>query len=121
MTPTQALYNFWSGFGIPAFPSHSVPEEQSYPYLTYEISLAQYGDPPVNIAVQLWYHTDSEAVPNEKVMEISARIGRGGIMIPCDGGGIWMTKGSPFCLHINDPEDRIVKLRQLNINLAYVI
>ena len=121
MTPTQALYKFWSSFGIPAFPTNAVPEVTAFPWLTYEISQAQFGDPKVNIAVQLWYRTESEAIPNAMVESISNKIGRGGYMLPCDGGGIWITKGAPFCLHINDPSDRLIKLRQLNVNLEYIL
>ena len=121
MTSTAALFSFWSSFGIPAFPALSVPEKQGFPYLTYEISDAQFGDPSVNIAVQVWYRTESEKTPNDKVREIDQRIGRGGVMLPCDGGGIWITKGSPFCLHIGDPTDRLIKLRQLNVNLEYIL
>lgn len=121
MTPTAALNKFWNGFEIPAYPVNSVPDKQTYPYMTYEVSLAEFGDPSVNIAVQIWYHTESEKIPNDKVREISDKIGRGGYMLPCDGGGIWITKGSPFCLHVSATSDRLLKLRQLNVNLAYIL
>lgn len=120
MTPEAAQLQFWSGFGIPAYIADSVDRNQKKPYLTYEVSNGEYGDLPRSIAVQIWYQTNSEKEPNDKVREISNKIGRGGCMVSCDGGGLWITKGSPFCLYITDPTDHTLKLRQLNINIEHI-
>ena len=36
MTPTAALYQFWSSFGITAYPSNRVPEDTAFPFITYD-------------------------------------------------------------------------------------
>lgn len=34
MTATEALYKFFSGFGLPAYPDTAVPQDTVMPYLT---------------------------------------------------------------------------------------
>lgn len=35
MTKNEAIYRFFSGFGLEAYPTSSVPEDVIFPYLTY--------------------------------------------------------------------------------------
>ena len=42
MTPTAALYQFWSSFGITAYPSNRVPEDTAFPFITYEPIIANW-------------------------------------------------------------------------------
>ena len=44
MTPTAALYQFWSSFGITAYPSNRVPEDTAFPFITYEPIIAKCDD-----------------------------------------------------------------------------
>lgn len=120
MTETQALYEFWNGFGLKAYPSTSVPEDTKFPWLTYEVQTAHFGSQPVNIAVNLWYHTDSEAIPNKKVKEISDEIGFGGVTIPCDTGVLWIKRGAPWCINLSDESDISIKRRQLNVTIEFL-
>ena len=71
MTPTAALYQFWSSFGITAYPSNRVPEDTAFPFITYEPIIANWwtGAAAASV-VNVWYHTESEAVPNKKANEI---------------------------------------------------
>ena len=96
MTPEAAVYTFLSSFGIPAYAASSVPDQATFPYLTYDLVLGEWGQPEVNMPVNVWYRTDSEALPNAKVREISQAIGMGGVTLPCDGGMLWVKKGSPW-------------------------
>ena len=69
MTKDEALYRFFSGFGIPAYPDTSVLNENGepdvvLPYLTYTPVFDAWGGEPVSLTVNLWYRTESEAVPN---------------------------------------------------------
>lgn len=120
MTETAALLNFFSGFGLDAYPNTAVPDNTLLPYLTYEVERSSLGKGEVYITVQLWYKTDSEAVPNAKVDEIAKAIGRGGNIIDCDSGAIWIKKGSPWCINANAENDNTIKLRQLNVTLEYL-
>jgi len=116
MTREAALYNFFSSFGLPAFLATQVPEVTNFPWLTYEGTGGNWDD-SVNIAVQLWYHTEGEAEPNAKVREISEAIGVGGKIINYDGGKMWLKRGTPWVLNIQDEADRSTKAKQLNITI----
>lgn len=120
MTKAAALKKFFSSFGISAYPSNAVPEETVFPWLTYEASFGYLEDGEIPIAVHLYYHTTSEAVPNEKVEEIGQAIGRGGTVIHCDDGAIWIKRGSPFCTPQTDADRPEIKHRYMNLTLEYL-
>lgn len=121
MTPEAAIYTFLSSFGIPAYASSSVPDQATFPYLTYDLVLGEWGQPEVNMPVNVWYRTDSEALPNAKVREISQAIGMGGVTLPCDGGMLWVKKGSPWAQAVTiEGEDEKVKRRYVNIDIEYL-
>lgn len=122
MTPEAAIYTFLSGFSIPAYASSSVPDQAEFPYITYDLVLGEWGEPEVNMPVNVWYRTDSEAIPNAKVREISQAIGMGGVTLPCDGGMLWVKKGSPWAQAMTvEGEDEKVKRRYININIEFLI
>lgn len=122
MTPEAAVYTFLSSFGIPAYAASSVPDQATFPYLTYDLVLGEWGQPEVNMPVNVWYRTDSEALPNAKVREISQAIGMGGVTLPCDGGMLWVKKGSPWAQAMTvEGEDEKVKRRYVNINIEFLI
>ena len=120
MTKTEALYKFFNSFGLTAYPSNSVPDDTVFPWLTYEPTIGNFGDEQLSITVNLWYHTDSEAIPNKKVDDISEAIGMGGVTVPYDDGMIWITRGTPFCQSLSDENDASIKRRMLNVNLEYL-
>lgn len=121
MTPEAAVYTFLSSFGIPAYAASSVPDQATFPYLTYDLVLGEWGQPEVNMPVNVWYRTDSEALPNAKVREIGERIGMGGVLLHCDGGALWVKKGSPWAQAVTvEGEDEKVKRRYVNINIEYL-
>lgn len=118
MTPEAAIYSFLSGFGIPAYASSSVPDKAPFPYITYDLVLGEWNSGEVNLPVNVWYRTESEAEPNAKVREIGAAIGMGGKLVPCDGGALWIKKGSPWAQAVTiEGEDEKVKRRYVNINI----
>ena len=121
MTPEAAIYSFLAGFSIPAYASASVPDQAEFPYITYDLVLGEWGEAEVNMPVNVWYRTDSEALPNAKVREIGERIGMGGVLLHCDGGYIWLKKGSPWAQAVRvEGEDEKVKRRYVNINIEYM-
>ena len=67
----------------------------------------------------MWFYTTSEAIPNAKVQELSDVIGYGGITIPCDGGFIWLKRGSPWCQSMRDESDPMIKRRYINVIAEY--
>lgn len=119
MTKGAALHSFFNSFGIPGHPDTSVPEDQELPYLTYTPVFDSWGS-SVSIAVNLWYRTTDDSIPNAKAMELSNRIGPCGVLISCDGGYIWINRGSPFCQGLQDDADKNVKRRYINVTADYL-
>lgn len=119
MTADKALYRFFSGFGVPAYPDTAVPDDTVMPYLTYSVALSGWEDSPAPLTVKLWYHTESEAAPTEKAGEIIRAIGLGGVQLPCQGGSVWLTMGQPQCVSFAHESDHFIKGRQLNVSAVY--
>ena len=115
MTREAALDAFFNSFGIKAFPATSEPRDTEFPWLTYETTSGNWGDDTSTIVVKLWFHTDSEAIPNAKVRQISESIGVGGKVISYTDGKVWLKRGTPWCNSIPDEADIAVKCKALNI------
>ena len=122
MTPEAAIFQFLSGFGIPAYASSSVPSDATFPYLTYDLIEGEWQGGEVNMPVNVWYRTESESEPNAKVREMFVAIGQGGRIVRCDGGMLWVKRGSPWMQAVTiEGEDEKVKRRYVNINVEYLI
>lgn len=119
MTANNALFQFFNGFGIPAYPVTSVPEDEEMPYITYPLSISYFDEVPVTLDVNIWYRSESEAVPTEKAMEIGDCI-KNGYILPIDGGYIHLHPGSPFMRAVAD-EDNSIKRRVLNITAEFFL
>lgn len=122
MTPEAAVYGFLSSFGIPAYASTSTPSDVEFPYLTYDLVVDGWTGGEVNMPVNIWGLTDSEAYMNSMVRTISNRLGIGGVTIPCDGGMLWFKKGSPWAQAVRvEGENEKIKRRYININIEYLL
>ena len=130
MRKDKALYNWFQQFGIPFYPTTalppavndtSVPKEErlSFPYGTYEPFFGYNGD-SVPIAVNLYYLTESEAVPNAKADEIGKAIGSGGVMVACDEGLMWIKRGTPFSQGLLDPDNHNIKRRYIQTIIDFI-
>lgn len=119
MTPAAAVYGFMAGFGIPAYAATSVPDDADFPYITYELSVDDFWGGEVAFAMDIWYRGDSEAGPNAKAREVSKALA-GCKCIPCDGGGIVLKKGSPFCQGMGDTADDKIKRRHINLTAEFI-
>lgn len=123
MTKASALYNFFSSFGIDAYEETLAPtgeEAPEFPYLTYQLITDSF-DNEVIIPVSLWYRSEASLLAlNTKTDEISQRIGRGGVFLDCDGGKIWIKRGSPFAQTMSDPEDNTIRRKYINITAEFL-
>ena len=118
MTPEAAICGWLGGFGVPAYAATSTPSGAAFPYITYDLVVGEWGGGEVNMPVNVWYRCESEAEPNAKVREISRALGIGGVTLPCDGGVLWLKKGSPWAQAVRvEGEDEKVKRRYVNINV----
>ena len=43
-----------------------------------------------------------------------------GATIPCDGGFIWLKRGSPWCQNLQDDTDQNIKRRYINVTAEYM-
>lgn len=120
MTKAAVLHQFFSSFGMTAYTATSVPDDAIFPYLTYEFITSAWEGGEVSLTVNLWFYTESEKIPNDKANELSAAIGLGGKVLPCDGGYIWLKRGSPWCQSLSDETSPAIKRRYINVTAEYL-
>lgn len=119
MTKAAAIYQFWNGFGMTAYEENSVPDDAAFPYITYQLVTDSF-DREVVATASLWYRSESWTAINAKVEEISQKISRGGKIISCDCGAIWLKRGQPFAQSIGDESDDLIKGKYLNITAEFM-
>ena len=119
MTKAAAIYQFWNSFGLTAYEENTVPTDAAFPYITYQlVTDSFYREEPVTAS--LWYRSESWTAINAKTEEISQKISRGGKIIPCDGGAIWLKRGQPFAQNMGDESDDLIKRKYLNIPAEFM-
>ena len=119
MTKAAAIYQFWSSFGLTAYEENTVPTDADFPYITYQLVTDSF-DREIPLTASIWYRSESWAGINAKTEEISQKIGRGGKVIPCDGGAIWLKRGQPFAQSMGDESDDLIKRKYLNITAEFM-
>ena len=119
MTKAAAIYQFWSGFGLTAYEENTVPTDASFPYITYQLVTDSF-DREIPLTASIWYRSESWAGINAKAEEISQTISRGGKIISCDGGAIWLKRGQPFAQSMGDESDNLIKRKYLNITAEFM-
>lgn len=120
MTKEQALHIFFNQFGIIGYRNTSVPDDTIFPFLTYDVPISSFEEEPVSITLNLYFYTDSEAVPDAKAEEIRQAIGMGGALLKCDGGAIWLKWGAPWCQSLVNDTNHNIKRRYINITAEYL-
>ena len=119
MTKAAAIYQFWNSFGLTAYEENTVPTDAAFPYITYQlVTDSFYREIP--LTASLWYRSESWTTINAKTEEISQKISRGGKIISCDGGTIWLKRGQPFAQNMGDESDNLIKRKYLNITAEYL-
>ena len=119
MTKAAAIYQFWNSFGLTAYEENSVPTDADFPYITYQLVTDSF-DREVPVTASLWYRSESWSAINAKTEEISQKISRGGKIIACDGGAIWLKRGQPFAQNMRDESDDLIKRKYLNITADFM-
>ena len=119
MTKAAAIYQFWSSFGLTAYEENTVPNDATFPYITYQLVTDSF-DREVQATASIWYRSESWTAINAKTEEISQKISRGGKIIPCDGGAIWLKRGQPFAQNMGDENDYLIKRKYLNITAEFI-
>lgn len=114
----KALYDFWSSFGLPAYPENNVPYTEDGvttvdpPYITYRIVRPDWRN-QVSTYARVWYKDTSFIDISNKVDEIESRIGEG-IMLSTDHGFLLLFKDLNFCQY-EPTEDTRMKVAYLSL------
>ena len=119
MTKAAAIYQFWNSFGLTAYEENTVPTDAAFPYITYQLVTDSF-DREIPLTASLWYRSESWTAINAKTEEISQKISRGGKIIACDGGAIWLKRGQPFAQSMSDESDNLIKRKYLNITAEFM-
>ena len=119
MTKAAAIYQFWNSFVLTAYEENTVPDGASFPYITYQLVTDSF-DREIPLTASLWYRSESWTGINAKTEEISQKISRGGKVIPCDGGAIWLKRGQPFAQNMGDESDDLIKRKYINITAEFM-
>jgi hypothetical protein len=115
----QAIQNFWSGFEWPAYDENSVPEDASYPRITYEVQTDSL-DNVILLSASLWDRSTSWEKVSKKADQIASEIVHmDPPTIRIAGGGLYISKGSPFASRMADEDDSIRRI-YLNINAEFL-
>ena len=119
MTKAAAIYQFWNSFGLTAYEENTVPTDATFPYITYQLVTDSF-EREIPLTASLWYRSESWAGINAKTEEISQTISRGGKIIACNGGAIWLKRGQPFAQSMGDESDDLIKRKYLNITAEFM-
>ena len=119
MTKAATIYKFWSGFGLTVYEENTVPEDATFPYITYQLVTDSF-DREVAATASLWYRSESWTAINAKTEEIARFIGGGGCLLDCDGGFIWLKRGTPFAQNMGDESDDLIKRKYINVTVEYM-
>ena len=119
MTKAAAIYQFWNIFGLTAYEENTVPTDAAFPYITYQLVTDSF-DREIQLTASLWYRSESWTAINAKTEEISQKISRGGKIISCDGGAIWLKRGQPFAQSMGDESDDLIKRIYINVIAEYL-
>ena len=119
MTKAAAIYQFWNIFGLTAYEENSVPDDADFPYITYQLVTDSFGR-EIPLTASIWYRSESWTAINAKTEEISQKISRGGKIISCDGGAIWLKRGQPFSQNMGDESDDLIKRKYLNVTAEFI-
>lgn len=116
MTKGKALQQYFESFGLTAYPVNAIPEDVTFPYLTYENVIGSRGS-SASPTVNLWYYSDSHLQINEKADQISKAIAEGD-SISCDDGAIYVYQRDAW--HpLSDENDPAIKRRYTNLTLIF--
>lgn len=121
-TKAATIYEFWNSFEMPAYEENSVPtgeDAPEFPYITYQLVTDSLGN-EVAMTASLWHRDTSWVEANAKTEEISQTIGRGGKILKCDNGRIWIKRGTPFAQNMGDESDELIKRKYLNLTAEFI-
>lgn len=126
MTKEEALFEFWSSFGLKAYEENAVPtgdRAPNFPYITYQVVTDSFGS-EVPMSASVWDRKrpgySATQANDKKADEISRSISRGGKILPYGGGAIWLKRGTNFAQSMGDDSDDMIRRKLLNITAEFI-
>lgn len=120
MDKSQAINAFWNSFGLHAYGENSVPDDATFPYITYSQATDSLGN-VVLLNASIWDRSSSWVTVSQKAEKIAQTLAEYGYYkMKLDNGYLWMVKGTPFAQRMSDPIDREIKRIYLNVNAEYL-
>jgi hypothetical protein len=119
MDKEQAIQNFWSQFGIPAYDENSVPDDLRYPFITYSVSTDMLDD-TVSLYGNIFYRSPSWKDITQKKEQIAEYIGAGGVAVKIDTGYVYFCQGTPFAQRMSEPGDDMVKRYYIQLQAEFL-
>lgn len=113
----KALKTYFSGFGLPAYSTDSVPDDVELPYITYLLTEPEWNQKATMYA-QVWQVSRSNSFILEKADEIVGDIGEGK-RIKINGGWLVIWLESPQVQVIVDNDVRSAYIN-LSINAYHM-
>lgn len=110
----KALYTFFSGFGIAAYTSETVPDDAQLPYLTYPLQEPPWDQKATFYATVYYRNATSNFESLAKADEITEAIGEGAL-IPCDGGFLVLRPETPLIQEL--PPNGDVRGAYINLSI----
>lgn len=117
----EALYTFFSSFGLPAYEEGRVPEygpdgaKIAPPYITVQLIAPAPGEQAPFYA-RVWYRDRSNTAINAKVDEIAAALAAGAA-IPTAHGAVYIYAGDNFDQRQAQPGDITLKCAYLSMSV----
>lgn len=103
-----AMNEFFSGFGLEAYPENTVPEDAELPYITYSLNVPEWNQKATNYA-RVWYRSRANSAMLRKADQITAALGEGK-KLPLDAGYLVLWPESPKGQVMVDGDTRSVYL-----------
>lgn len=111
----MALLSFWNSFTwndqpVPAFPAGRVPDDQSYPYITYDTMLGSFGSVG-NPVTYVWCKIPMDNRYNAQTQRaqimdaVAEAIPEGGKLLSFAGGAVWLKRNDANFMSYYDPKE----------------
>lgn len=119
MDNQQALQYFWSRHAT-AYEETDVPDDADIEtgYVTYQKVEGEF-ESPIGCTGSVWTRSTSWKKAEQIKNGISDDLKRGGMIIPVEGGKVWIQKGSPFAQALADT-DRSIRRYVINIMVEFM-
>lgn len=110
---------------LPFYPVGNIPDyardnfTKGWSYGTYTPVFDSISGSPVSITINIWAYTAMEKPLNDAANALAQAVGYGGKAVKCDGGYIWLRRGTPWAQNLFEDDDN-VKRRYINLVAEYL-